>query len=189
RLDRTGQYGNHRHGPAHDHEEVLGHHLGKIASQSSPPAEVSWKRRALVSPNCTAPNHNPNYDFMPMATEEHRLVAGLLNAYRSGCFPMADPEGRAGVPGAMVWLNPDPRGIIPLTEGEGLHIPRRVRDRVRSGRFTITSDAAFEDVIEGCALPRPSEKETWIDDRILGAYSVMHRAGHAHSVEAWLPET
>ena len=41
---------------------------------------------------------------MPMATEEHRLVAGLLNAYRSGCFPMADPEGRAGVPGAMVWL-------------------------------------------------------------------------------------
>ena len=126
---------------------------------------------------------------MPMATEEHRLVAGLLNAYRSGCFPMADPEGRAGVPGAMVWLNPDPRGIIPLTEGEGLHIPRRVRDRVRSGRFTITSDVAFEDVIEGCALPRPSEKETWIDDRILGAYSVMHRAGHAHSLEAWLPET
>ena len=122
-----------------------------------------------------------------MSSEEHRLVAGMLSAYRAGYFPMADPEGRAGVPGGLVWLNPDPRGIIPLTEDEGLHIPRRVRDRVRSGRFTITSDVAFEDVMEGCALPRPSEKETWIDDRILGAYAALHRAGHAHSVEAWLP--
>jgi len=114
---------------------------------------------------------------------ERQAVQALLDAYRRGLFPMAQGPGRP-----LAWFNPDPRGVIPLREQEGLHIPRRLRDRVRSGRFTMTTDRAFEAVMRGCALPRPSEPQTWIDDRIVAAYTALHRAGHAHSVEAWLDD-
>jgi len=119
-------------------------------------------------------------------------VETLLAAYRLGYFPMANPDGRGSRAGEILWFNPDPRGIIPL-EGlsgsatGGLHIPRRLRDRVRSGRFVITSDASFPEVIAACAQPRRDEPRSWIDDRIIHAYTALHEAGHAHSIEAWLP--
>jgi leucyl/phenylalanyl-tRNA--protein transferase len=119
-------------------------------------------------------------------SQPETLVQHLLEAYRRGYFPMADPEGHAGTPGAIVWLNPDPRGILPLTEDEGLHWPRRLRERVRSRRFVISADRAFEEVMRGCAEPRPGELGTWIDERFVGAYGLLHEAGHAHSVEAWV---
>jgi leucyl/phenylalanyl-tRNA--protein transferase len=61
-------------------------------------------------------------------------------------------------------------------------------DRVRSNRFHITTDQAFVDVMRACAAPRPppGEQHSWIDDRIIDAYTALHEAGHAHSVEAWL---
>lgn len=120
--------------------------------------------------------------------EQAQLVAGLLEAYRQGYFPMADSPGPDGRPGRLAWFNPEQRGIIPLTRLQGLHIPRRLRDRVRSGRFTMTTDEAFEAVMRGCALPRPGEAQTWIDERIIHAYATLHRAGHAHSIEAWVGE-
>ena len=88
----------------------------------------------------------------------------------------------------MVWLNPDPRGIIPLQERDGLHLPRRLMQRVHSQRFAITSDVAFEEVMRGCALPRPREPVSWIDERIIAVYTALHDAGHAHSIEAWLAD-
>ncbi len=117
-----------------------------------------------------------------MNQDEANVVSALLDAYRRGFFPMADPGQED-----LQWFNPDPRGIIPLEPGEGLHIPRRLRDRVRSGRFELTTDAAFGAVMRGCAMPRGSDRQTWIDGRIIGAYTALHRAGHAHSIEAWLP--
>lgn len=122
-----------------------------------------------------------------MAPTPSNLVQGLLAAYREGCFPMADPDGRAGRPGEILWFNPDPRGIMPITEAEGFHIPRTLRSRVRSGRFRITTDRTFVDVMRGCALPRPDEPTSWIDQTIIDAYTALHVAGHAHSIEAWLP--
>jgi leucyl/phenylalanyl-tRNA---protein transferase len=104
-------------------------------------------------------------------------VRGLLLAYRLGWFPMAEPET-----GRLHWFWPDPRAILPLDGG--FHIPRSLRQRVRSGRFTITSDLAFEAVIRRCA--RPGDETSWIDDRLLKTYIELHRAGHAHSVEAWV---
>ena len=90
------------------------------------------------------------------------LVQAMLAAYREGYFPMADPDR----PGDLHWFNPDPRGVIPLSEAEGLHIPRSLRKKARSGRFRITADTAFEQVMRGCAAPRPSEPDSWIDDRM-----------------------
>jgi leucyl/phenylalanyl-tRNA---protein transferase len=84
------------------------------------------------------------------------------------------------------WYTPRRRGIIPL---EKFHIPRRLRDRLLSRRFHITSNTAFGQVIRGCAEPRPTETDTWINDAIVRVYTALHQQGHGHSVEAWNRET
>lgn len=117
-----------------------------------------------------------------MKGAEGQFIASLLGAYREGYFPMASPA-RGGQPGPLRWYNPDPRGVIPL---ERFHASRSLRRRVRSGRFEVTSDRAFEDVMRGCAEPRPFEPDTWIDDRLVRLYTGVHEAGNAHSIEAWL---
>jgi leucyl/phenylalanyl-tRNA---protein transferase len=101
----------------------------------------------------------------------------LLSAYRRGWFPMADP-----LTGAIRWYHPDPRAILPL---ERFHVPASLGRELRRGRFDIRCDTAFEQVMRACAAPRPDEDLSWIDDRFIEAYTQLHRAGHAHSVEAW----
>jgi leucyl/phenylalanyl-tRNA--protein transferase len=112
-------------------------------------------------------------------TTEPDVVESILGAYRLGYFPMAESARR---PGSIHWLSPDPRAIIPL---DAFHVPRSLAKRVRSARFEITSDRDFVGVIRGCAEPRTGERDTWIDDRIVSAYTALHHAGHAHSIEAW----
>lgn len=114
------------------------------------------------------------------------IVEILLSAYREGVFPMADESGE------VCFYEADPRAILPL-EAEpgaagGVRVSRSLRAAVRKGRFAITSDEAFEAVIASCAAPRANTSDGggWINEEIIGAYTLLHRAGHAHSVEAWL---
>lgn len=124
-------------------------------------------------------------------TLETAAVESLTWAYRHGYFPMAIDGTDAAALGAgyavgdLVWLTPDPRGVLPLTEADGLHVPRRLAKFVRGMRFVVTSDVAFSDVMRQCALPRPNEKGTWISEGLVAAYSAMFAAGRAHSVEVW----
>jgi leucyl/phenylalanyl-tRNA---protein transferase len=97
----------------------------------------------------------------------------LLDMYRNGRFPMAE-----GMHGAIYIYNPDPRGIIEL---ECFHVPYSLGKTIRSGRFTVTINAAFDAVIRACA----EREETWISDDIIESYLALHALGHAHSVEAW----
>lgn len=113
------------------------------------------------------------------ASPVHALDAQtLLKAYAIGVFPMAmarrDPE--------LYWFDPDTRGIIPL---DAFHVPRRLARTLRSGRFAVSADQAFGEVMRYCALSRPGHPETWINDRILDLYGELHDNGHAHSVECW----
>ncbi len=103
----------------------------------------------------------------------------LLHAYRHGVFPMADADEG----GAIYWYAPDPRAVIPL--GDGFHIPKSLRKRVRSRAFRVTADRAFERVIRACAAPAPGREGTWISEEIVQAYTALHRLGVAHSVECW----
>mgnify|MGYP001263116357 CR=1 FL=1 len=103
----------------------------------------------------------------------------LLAAYQQGVFPMSD-----GPAGEIALYEADPRGVMPLTEAQGLHVPRSVARVIRSGRFTVTSDLAFERVVRGCAAPRPDDG-VWLSKRLIAAMVAMHEAGLAHSVEAW----
>lgn len=104
----------------------------------------------------------------------------LVMAYSQGAFPMASSST-----GAIGWYTADPRAIIPLDDR--FHVPKSLARRARSGRFTITFDRAFAHVMRACALPRHTQKETWISPSIIAAYVEMHRLGLGHSVEAWLP--
>jgi leucyl/phenylalanyl-tRNA--protein transferase len=100
--------------------------------------------------------------------------ARLLLAYRRGIFPWfgeGDP---------IFWWSPDPRAIIEL---DGLHVSRRLRRTLRSGRFEVTVNRDFAGVIAGCA-DRP-RKEMWITPAMAAAYTRLHLQGHAHSVEVW----
>jgi leucyl/phenylalanyl-tRNA---protein transferase len=99
----------------------------------------------------------------------------VLRAYREGIFPMAMESGE------IAWFSPDPRGVIPL---DGFHIPSRLARVVRSGRFEIRIDHAFETVMRACA-EREDDDGTWINETILECYVALHRLGIAHSVEAW----
>ncbi len=49
----------------------------------------------------------------------------------------------------------------------------------------MTSNVAFESVIRSCAQARGPERDTWISDEIIVAYTRLHRLGLAHSLEAW----
>lgn len=101
------------------------------------------------------------------------LDAGtILQGYRKGLFPMHLPDGR------LAWWSPTMRGVLPL---DGLKVSRSLRRSTRS--FTTTIDAAFDDVVEGCA--DPDRPHGWITAEIARAYKDLHRFGWAHSVEAW----
>ncbi|WKZ67780.1 MAG: leucyl/phenylalanyl-tRNA--protein transferase [Flavobacteriales bacterium] len=99
-------------------------------------------------------------------------AATLLRAYAIGAFPMVQEDGD------LHWHRPDPRAIFDL----GAIVPDRVTARqLRNGRFSITVNTSFEAVMRGCA----HRESTWIDERLVLAYSDLHRRGYAHSVEAW----
>jgi len=100
----------------------------------------------------------------------------LISAYCQGVFPMAHEDGD------IYWYDPDPRAILPL---DNFHISRSLQRTLKKGQFDIRRDTAFRDVMEACAEPQPGREKTWINDEILYAYTELHQAGFAHSVEVW----
>lgn len=101
----------------------------------------------------------------------------LLLAYRSGIFPWTDDP--------LTWWSPNPRAIFEI---ERVRPPRRLAAKLRKPPFRLTYDQAFEQVVRQCARPAPGRESTWISPRFIRAYTALHHAGHAHSVEAWQGE-
>jgi leucyl/phenylalanyl-tRNA--protein transferase len=57
---------------------------------------------------------------------------------------------------------------------------------LRSGKFTVTTNTCFNDVVTACSsVIREGQDGTWITDDMKAAYAKLHREGHAHSVEVW----
>ena len=102
----------------------------------------------------------------------------LLRAYACGIFPMSESADDP----SLFWVEPDQRGVIPLT---GFHINSRLARTVRSDIFTIRVNTAFAAVIDGCAEPQAGREDTWINRRIRNLYIALHERGNAHSVEVW----
>ena len=122
----------------------------------------------------------------------------LVSAYRAGVFPWpssgedeVELERQArrlvrrrqvpllpGPDGLVPWCSPDPRAVLLADE---VVVRRSLRARLRGCGWTATVDAAFDDVVAGCA----ARESTWITPRMREAYGELHRAGGAHSVEVW----
>mgnify|MGYP002777764678 FL=1 len=121
----------------------------------------------------------------PREAEEDGLLAiggdlrpeRLLLAYAHGIFPWYGEDQ------PILWWSPAPRAVLAPAE---IHLPRSLERAIRRRPYRVTFDRAFEAVIAACATtPRPGQESTWITPAIVEAFAQLHRAGLAHSVEAW----
>ena len=104
----------------------------------------------------------------------------LLDAYAHGVFPWFNDDRQP-----VAWWSPDPRAV--LAPGD-FRVSRSLAKRLRAGFYRVTMDAAFAEVVAGCAAPRADAQGTWITPRMGDAYLRLHELGFAHSVEAWRGE-
>lgn len=106
-------------------------------------------------------------------------VDRLVDAYRHGIFPWFS----AGDP--ILWWAPDPRTVLVPAD---LHVSRSLARRLRKHDFRVTADTAFAQVLRACAAPRPHETGTWLGPEMRHAYTALHEAGLAHSIEVWMDD-
>jgi leucyl/phenylalanyl-tRNA--protein transferase len=101
----------------------------------------------------------------------------LMLAYSHGIFPWYSEET------PILWYSPHERFVLYPT---GLRISKSMRQIMRSGKFKITVNQCFEQVINACSVvPREGQDGTWITDDMKQAYVNLHQLGHAHSYEVW----
>lgn len=122
-----------------------------------------------------------------LAEEDGLLAVGgdlspdrILRAYAEGIFPWFN-EGSP-----ILWWSPDPRLVLLPEE---LHVSASLARTLRRGRYRVTADVAFGQVIRGCSSSaRAGQQGTWITGEMIEAYEELHRLGFAHSFEAWSGE-
>ncbi|MBB6110324.1 leucyl/phenylalanyl-tRNA--protein transferase [Mucilaginibacter lappiensis] len=101
----------------------------------------------------------------------------LLLAYQNGIFPWYSDDT------PILWYSPHERFVLYPQE---LNISRSMRRALNSGRFSVTADTCFHEVITACStVPREDQDGTWITDDMKAAYNQLHAEGYAHSVEVW----
>lgn len=109
-------------------------------------------------------------------------IESLQQAYRRCIFPWFSD----GQP--ILWWSPDPRMVLQVPRFK-LHrsLRRTLWQFSQAARCEIRVDHSFETVIGACAgASRPGQSGTWIVPEMVAAYTALHRAGHAHSVETWI---
>lgn len=100
----------------------------------------------------------------------------LLLAYALGIFPWSS----AGEP--LMWWSPAPRAVLAPAE---VKVGRSLAKAIRRRPYRLTTDLAFEAVMDACAAPRRGQETTWITAELRRSFVALHRMGLAHSVEAW----
>lgn len=103
----------------------------------------------------------------------------LITAYSQGIFPWFNEND------PIMWWSPDPRMVLFPNE---LKISRSLRKIIKKHSFEIRTDTAFREVMQNCAAPRPNASGTWINSKMIDAYTELHELGIAHSVEAWFDQ-
>ncbi len=102
----------------------------------------------------------------------------LLFAYKKGIFPWYS-EGDP-----ILWWSPNPRLLL---YPDAFIMRKSFRRVLRSGKFTVTFDKYFSEVIHHCAtVHREGQEASWIVPEIIEAYVRLHEEGFGHSVEVHL---
>ena len=138
------------------------------AGDAFPPASEAW---------------GPASDAPGLLAAGGRLdVPTLRRAYAQGIFPWFSH----GQP--ILWWSTDPRMVLEVAQFR-LHrsLRKTLRRFIDTPGCDIRFDSAFEQVITACAgSPRAGQEGTWIVPAMVQAYTALHRAGDAHSVETWV---
>ena len=101
----------------------------------------------------------------------------LLKSYTEGIFPWFRDEDD------LFWFSPDPRLVLYPDE---IKISSSLHRLIKGGKFKVSTDTAFEQVIQACAdAPRKGQDGSWIDQDFINAYTRLHRLGFAHSFETF----
>jgi len=119
-----------------------------------------------------------------LAEEDGLLAVGgdlspqrLLLAYQNGIFPWYSDDT------PILWYSPHQRFVL---YPERLKISKSMLQVLQSGKFRVTFNTAFAEVIQACSTANRKDQDgTWITSDMIIAYTELHRVGHAHSVEVW----
>jgi leucyl/phenylalanyl-tRNA--protein transferase len=119
-----------------------------------------------------------------LADEDGLLAVGgdlsperLILAYKNGIFPWFSDDT------PILWYAPHKRFVL---VPQKLKVSKSMRKLLKSGKFEITFDKAFPEVIQACAnTSRDGQFGTWITNDMQNAYIQLFELGFAHSVEVW----
>jgi leucyl/phenylalanyl-tRNA---protein transferase len=100
----------------------------------------------------------------------------LLAAYERGVFPWYSAQQ------PILWWSPDPRMVL---FPEEFKCSRSLCKTLRHGPFSTRVDQAFGATIRGCAAPRRSGPDTWLNAEMIQSYDQLHELGFGHSVETY----
>lgn len=128
--------------------------------------------------------HTPDFPNPRLASDEGLLAYGgdlssprLLMAYRKGIFPWYGQDE------PILWWSPNPRLLL---FPEKFKTRKSFKRLLRSGKFTVSFDTCFSEVIRYCAtVYRQGQGGSWIVSEIEEAYIRLHEEGFAHSVEVY----
>jgi len=101
----------------------------------------------------------------------------LQAAYRAGVFPWFE-EGEP-----ILWWSPDPRCVIWPSE---IRVTKSLSKTIRSGRFEVTENLAYREVMKQCGAPRNGSSGTWVTEEMIDAYCELNKLGVARSLEVWM---
>jgi leucyl/phenylalanyl-tRNA--protein transferase len=65
---------------------------------------------------------------------------------------------------------------------------RSLSKTLRNRSFTTRIDHAFSATIRGCARPRRSGPDTWLNAEMIDSYEQLHQLGYGHCVETYRDE-
>jgi len=101
----------------------------------------------------------------------------ILKAYKQGIFPWFENDDY------LVWWSPDPRMVL---FPKKLKISKSTKKILKDDYFKVTFNQSFDEVVDCCAkVKRFGQNGTWITDGLKKAYNLLHKEGHAFSVEVW----
>lgn len=104
-------------------------------------------------------------------------VDRLILAYSNGIFPWYAFREKQ-----IQWWCPLKRFVIFPNE---IHISHSMRTLMNKGRYGVSFNQAFHEVIQTCGNLRMEEAGAWLGEDIMKAYIRLHEQGFAASVEVW----
>lgn len=140
------------------------------------------KRRAVQALDRTEEFADPVLRPVVATVRHHRggpTAEVLLEQLRAGRHLTGRRWGR------LAWWEPPRRAVIPIDEHR--YVPKTPARLLRQGRFDVTIDRAFPDVVHHCATVRGRADRgyPWLVPEVQEVYHRLHELGHAHSVEVW----